>query len=98
MICLFLTSFIIKTIKINGKSTGLICDFKFSDWVSLAVLVEVVVDVVEVLGGGTVDVEVPVTNTVELVEHCAVGTEEAVLLTGGETPVPHLQCGKHLEA
>lgn len=59
--------------------------------ISLAVFVEIVVDVVEVWRGRTVDVEEPVADTVKLIEHRAVGTEEAVLLAGGQTPVPNLQ-------
>lgn len=59
--------------------------------ISLTVLVEIVVDVVEVWRGRTVDVEEPVADTVKLIEHRAVGAEEAVLLAGGQTPVPNLQ-------
>lgn len=59
--------------------------------VSLGVLVEIVVDVVEVWRGRAVDVEEPVADAVELIEHRAVGAEEAVLLAGGQTPVPNLQ-------
>lgn len=59
--------------------------------ISLGVLVEIVVDVVEVWRGRAVDVEEPVADAVELIEHRAVGAEEAVLLAGGQTPVPNLQ-------
>ena len=40
---------------------------------------DLVVEAVEILGGGTVEVEPPVADEVVLVEESSVGTEEAVL-------------------
>ena len=58
---------------------------------------EVVVEAVETLGLGTVEVEPPVADEVVLVEESSVGTEEAVLgqttLAVGGADVEHLALG-----
>ncbi|KAJ8869581.1 hypothetical protein PR048_028573 [Dryococelus australis] len=62
-----------------------------SDVVAILVAVEVVVDGVVVRRRRAVDVVEPVADAVVLVEERAVGAEEAELLAGRETPVPHLR-------
>jgi hypothetical protein len=59
--------------------------------VSVLVLVQVVIDVVLLRGCWTVHVVIPIADSVQLVKHRAVGTEEAELLARGQTPVPDLQ-------
>jgi len=55
------------------------------------VLVEVVIDIVLLRGCCTVHIVIPVADSVKLVEHRAVRTEEAELLARWQTPVPDLQ-------
>jgi hypothetical protein len=55
------------------------------------VLVEVIIDIVFLRGCCTVHIVIPVADSVQLVEHRAVGTEEAELLARWQTPVPDLQ-------
>jgi hypothetical protein len=55
------------------------------------VFVEVVIDIVFLRGCCTVHIVIPVADSVQLVEHRAVGTEEAELLTRWQTPMPDLQ-------
>lgn len=55
------------------------------------VLVEVVIDIVFLRGCWAVHIVIPVADSVQLVEHRAVGTEEAELLASWQTPVPDLQ-------
>lgn len=59
--------------------------------IAFTVFVKIVINIVEVLGGWAVDIEVPVADSVDLAEDCAVGAEEAVKLAGRQAPVPHLQ-------
>jgi len=61
------------------------------DGMPVFVLVEVVVDIVFLRGCWAVHIVIPVAYSVQLVEHRAVGTEEAELLASWQTPVPDLQ-------
>lgn len=55
------------------------------------VLVEVIIDIVFLRRCWAVHIVIPVADSVQLVEHRAVGTEEAELLASWQTPVPDLQ-------
>jgi hypothetical protein len=61
------------------------------DGMPVLVLVEVVIDIVFLRGCWAVHIVIPVAYSVQLVEHRAVGTEEAELLASWQTPVPDLQ-------
>ena len=61
------------------------------DGMPVLVLVEVVIDIVFLRGCWAVHIVIPVADSVQLVEHRAVGTEEAELLASWQTPVPDLQ-------
>lgn len=61
------------------------------DGMPVLVLIEVVIDIVFLRGCWAVHIVIPVADSVQLVEHRAVGTEEAELLASWQTPVPDLQ-------
>lgn len=61
------------------------------DVVAVLVLVQVVVDRVEIGAVRAVHVEPPIAHAHGLIEHGAVGAQEAEQLSGGQTPVPNLQ-------
>ena len=60
------------------------------DGVAVGVLVEVLVDIVQRSRLVAFDVVPPITDAVVLVEHGLVGAQEAVHLTGRQTPMPNL--------
>jgi hypothetical protein len=59
--------------------------------VSVLVLVQVFVDVVIQMRCGAVHIVIPIADSVQLIKHCAIGTEEAELPARRQTPVPNLR-------